>query len=185
MIEAPTIPALMREAARRFGDKPALMSAVDGAISFAELDREADRFARALIADGMAAGERSAIWAPNGWEWVAAAIGAQRAGGAIVPLNTRLRGGEVADMVRRAQVTRIVSTGEFLGRNYPAMLRPEPMPDVRRVIVLRSDAANGVEIGWDSFVALGEGQEPAVLAGREAAVSGTTVADIMFTSGTT
>lgn len=185
MIEAPTIPALMREAARRFGDKPALMSAVDGAISFAELDREADRFARALIADGMAPGERSAIWAPNGWEWVAAAIGAQRAGGAIVPLNTRLRGGEVADMVCRAQVTRIVSTGEFLGRNYPAMLRPEPMPDVRRVIVLRSHAANGVEIGWDSFVALGEGQEPAVLAGREAAVSGTTVADIMFTSGTT
>src|SRR5437773_2094527 len=122
----------MREAARRFGDKPALMSTSDGPTSFAELDRHADGFARALIADGMAPGERTAIWAPNQWEWVAAAIGAQRARGAIVPLNTRLRGGEVADMVRRARVTRIVSVGEFLGHSYPEMLRAESMPEVRR-----------------------------------------------------
>lgn len=180
-----TIPGLLREAARRYGDKPALVSSVDGATGFATLDRQADAFARALIADGMAPGERTAIWAPNQWEWVAAAVGAQRAGGAIVPLNTRLRGGEVADIVRRASVTRIVSVGDFLGRNYPEMLRSETMPGLRRVIVLRSIAAQGTEIGWDAFLARASGQDAALLAAREAGVTPSTIADIMFTSGTT
>ncbi len=182
-----TIPALLRAAARRYGDKPALACASDGATGYMALDAAADRFAKALVGDGMAQGERIGIWAPNMWEWVAAAAGAQRGGGAIVPLNTRLRGGEVADIVRRADITRLVSVGDFLGRHYPDMLRGESMPALRRTIVLRADPTRlaGPEEAWDAFLARGESVDDAALAAREAAVTPDTIADIMFTSGTT
>jgi len=182
-----TIPALMRDAARRFGDRPALVSSKDGPISYRELDRQADLVARALIADGAMPGDRAAIWAPNMWEWVAAAIGIQRAAGVVVPLNTRLRGGEVADIVRRGDIRRLFVIGDFLGRSYPAMLDGEHMPSLRRRVVLR--AAPGESgppaLAWQDFVALAENTAPAALAEREATVTPDTLADIMFTSGTT
>lgn len=182
-----TIPALLRAAAKKFGNKAALSSVADGAVSFATLDAQADRVARALLADGMAHGERTAIWAPNMWEWVAAAAGTQRVGGIIVPLNTRLRGGEVADIVRRANITRLFSVGDFLGRHYPDMLRGEDMPGLRRTIVLRTDPSRpvGIEEDWERFLASGDATPDALLQERAAAVTPDSIADIMFTSGTT
>lgn len=182
-----TIPALLRNAARRYGRKPALASAADGLIGFDALDREADKVARALLADGLKKGDRVGIWAPNMWEWVAAAAGAQRVGGVIVPLNTRLRGGEVADIVRRAHITRLFSVGDFLDRYYPDMLRGEPMPGLRRIIVLRADTAKlrGCEQDWHSFMAAGATVSETLLIERAAAVTPDDLADIMFTSGTT
>lgn len=121
------------------------------------------------------------------WEWVAATIGTQRAGGTMVPLNTRLKGGEVADIVRRSGVQRLFAIGDFLGRYYPAMLREEVMPALRRTIVLRvaPDQLGAGEVGWDAFLAGGATTSDAALAKREAGVTGDTISDIMFTSGTT
>lgn len=168
-----TIPALLRHAANLHKDRAALVSQSDGSISFADLDRRADDFAKALIADGMQPGERTGIWAPNMWEWVAAAVGTQRAGGAIVPLNTRLKGGEVADIVRRARIDRLVSVGDFLGRRYPEMLHGEMMPDLRRLIVLRAgpDQLGGIDESWDHFVARGAAVDLARVAERDAGVT--------------
>lgn len=182
-----TIPALLREAASLHGDRAALVSTSDGEIGYRELDRRADEVAKALIADGAVPGDRAAIWAPNMWEWVAATIGIQRAGGTMVPLNTRLKGGEVADIVRRAGIQRLFAVGDFLGRYYPAMLRGETMPQLRRIIVLRgrADQLGPIEESWDGFVARGASTSDAALAEREAGVTPDTVSDIMFTSGTT
>lgn len=182
-----TIPALLRDAARRHGDRPALVSQVDGAITFRELDRQADLVAKALIADGAVPGDRTAIWAPNMWEWVAAAVGIQRAHGVMVPLNTRLKGGEVSDIVRRGTISRLVTIGPFLGKYYPEMLKGEDMPGLRRRIVLRAtpDQLGPDEIRWEDFLALAEQTSDAQLAEREAGVTPDTLADIMFTSGTT
>lgn len=182
-----TIPAILRDAARRYRDRPALVSTKDGPTSYAELDRRADLVARALIADGVQPGERAAIWAPNMAEWMAATVGIQRAGGVMVPLNTRLKGGEIADIVRRARVTRLFSIGDFLGRYYPEMLRSESMPELRRIIVLRAKPGQpgGIEESWDDFLGRGNACTDARLAEREAQVTPDTIADIMFTSGTT
>jgi acyl-CoA synthetase (AMP-forming)/AMP-acid ligase II len=182
-----TIPSLMRDRAARYGDRAALVSQTDGAISFRELDRQADLVAKALIADGAQPGDRAAIWAPNMWEWVAIAIGIQRAAGVLVPLNTRLKGGEVSDVVRRGAITRLFSIGSFLGRYYPAMLKDEDMPGLRRRIILR---ATPVELGQDEvrfedFLAGADQCSDAALAEREAMVQSDSLSDIMFTSGTT
>ena len=156
-------------------------------MSYRELDRQVDLVAKALIADGALPGDRTAIWAPNMWEWVAAAIGIQRAGGTMVPLNSRLRGGEVADIIRRGKIQRLFVIGDFLGRYYPQMLRTETMPEIRRRIVLRArpDQLGQGEERWVDFLAKAAQISDAALAEREAGVSPDTVADIMFTSGTT
>jgi len=182
-----TIPALMRHAAARRGDHPALVSQIDGAISYRELDRQADLVAKALIADGAQPGDRAVIWAPNMWEWVAIAIGIQRAAGVMVPLNTRLKGAEVSDIVRRGAIVRLFSIGNFLGRYYPVMLKDEAMPGLRRRIILRArpDELGEGESRFEDFMALAEGISDAQLAEREAIVTPDTLADLMFTSGTT
>ena len=81
----PTIPAMVRDAARRFGDADAV---VDG-------DRRIDvrrrwrgrsptRRARSC-ACGVEPGDRVAVWAPNSLEWIVAALGVTTAGARARP----------------------------------------------------------------------------------------------------
>jgi acyl-CoA synthetase (AMP-forming)/AMP-acid ligase II len=123
-----TIPALMRDAAARYGDRAALVSHADGAMSFRDLDRQADLVAKALLADGAQPGDRAAIWAPNMWEWVAVAIGIQRAAGVMVPLNTRLKGGELADIIRRGQIKRYSPSARSLADIIRTCCATKPCP---------------------------------------------------------
>jgi HIP---CoA ligase len=120
----------------------------------------------------MASGQRVAIWAPNRTEWIAAAIGAQRAGGVIVPLYARLSGAEIGEIMDRAAVSILVTTGELLGQlSGDARVRP------RRTVRLDQD--------WSDYLASGADQSDEVLQRRECEVSGESPSDIMFTSGTT
>jgi acyl-CoA synthetase (AMP-forming)/AMP-acid ligase II len=43
-----------------------------------------------------------AIWAPNCAEWVVALLGLQSVGAVLVPLNTRYKGVEAADILGAA-----------------------------------------------------------------------------------
>ncbi len=54
-----------------------------------------------MIAAGCRSGDRVAIWAPNGLGWIVAALGAQCAGAAIVPINTRWKGARGGVRARR------------------------------------------------------------------------------------
>ena len=96
---ARTIPQLVREAAAQHGERIFLE---DGPVrlSFAGFSDAVQSAARGFLAAGIAPGDRVAIWAPNLWEWVVAAAGAQTAGGVLVPLNTRLKGREAGIILR-------------------------------------------------------------------------------------
>ena len=54
------------------------------------LDGCVDRLARGLRHAGLARGDRAAIIADNGPEWIAAALAVIRAGGVVVPLDVQL-----------------------------------------------------------------------------------------------
>ena len=188
-----TVPRLVEDAALRHGSAEAL---VDGELrlTYAQLAEEVDRYARAFMASGVAAGDRVAVWAPNCAEWMLAALGLLRAGGVLVPLNTRFKGGEAAYIIRNAGASTLVTVRGFLGVDYPALLAGQDTGDLARIILLRdehddgrSDAA-GVTVpvtGLDAFLAAGEGVDPADVAARAAAVRSDDISDLIFTSGTT
>ncbi|MDR0244036.1 MAG: FadD3 family acyl-CoA ligase [Burkholderia sp.] len=173
---------MLAESARRYAERPAI---VDDrvAISYTALHHEARRAARALIALDVQPGERVAIWAPNLHEWIVAALGIHLAGAALVPLNTRLKGQEAADILARSRTRVLISIGEFLGVRYPDMLDGYAIPSLRHTVVLR-DAQAGAA-GWDAFLACADATPEAVLDARIAAITPDTPSDVLFTSGTT
>ena len=74
-----------------------------GRFSFDELSARVEATTRGMLAAGVAPGDAVAIWAPNCWEWVVALLALQSAGGVLVPLNTRYKGREAADILRRSR----------------------------------------------------------------------------------
>ena len=96
-----TIARLVRAAAERHGDRPAIVDG-DETLSFARLAGEVSLAARALLAAGIARGDRVALWAPNGWRWIVAALAVHSTGAALVPINTRFKGEEAAYVLAKS-----------------------------------------------------------------------------------
>src|SRR3954447_12818902 len=88
VMEAGTsLPALVRAAARRRPDAPAVIAGEER-LSWGQLDAAVDRAAAGYAALGLRPGDRAAIQLPNGVRWLCAALGALRAGLVVVPVNT-------------------------------------------------------------------------------------------------
>ncbi|MEY2425538.1 MAG: HIP---CoA ligase [Actinomycetota bacterium] len=168
-----SIPALVRDAAARFGDREALVDG-DRRLSWVELSAAVDRAAAACISAGLEPGDRAAIWAPNVGEWIEAALGVLAAGGVVVPVNTRFKGDEAAYVLNASQARLLFTIEGFLGTDYPAMLEGQDLPHLERTVVFRSPS-------WDEFLAADSGD----VDGRIAALGADDVSDLIFTSGTT
>ena len=165
-----TIPGVLREAAERFGDHPAYVEG-DRVVSYAELLRLVEATCEVYVGSGTGRGDRIVLWGPNSIDWAVAALAVSYAGAVLVPVNSRYVGAEVADVVARTGARLVVVHDGFLGRDQVGELR---------------DA--GVDPGTITTLA------DLVAAARQCA--GTrheelspddpdSVADILFTSGTT
>ena len=181
---ASTIPAATAAAANAH---PQLLAVDDGATryTFAELAEAARTFAAALVVTGVGRGDRVSIWAPNSAEWVVAALGVFEAGAVLVPVNTRFKGAEAADVVRRSSARVLVTVTDFLGADYVAMLRGAgELPDLETVVVVRGPATGGT-LAWADLLARVTPEARAEVARRVAALGPDDPSDILFTSGTT
>jgi long-chain acyl-CoA synthetase len=87
-VEVSEVPvdALLRDAARRYPDRTALIF-FGAKTSYAELDRAADRFAHVLTGMGIGKGDRVSLHLPTSPAFVIAFMGAMRAGAIAVPMN--------------------------------------------------------------------------------------------------
>ena len=177
-----TLPALCRQAADTYGDLSFIEDG-DTVLSYRDFDAQRRRVAKALIAAGVAKGDRIMIWAPNTWEWFAAAMGITSVGGVMVPVSTRFRAGEVADLVERSGARLIFSVGEFLGQYYPDMLTPQTRALLDDVIVFQG--ARAPDRDWNDFLTQGDNVSDAELEAREAEIGPDDLCDMLFTSGTT
>jgi len=171
-----TIPHLAAAAAERRGDALALIED-DIRWTWEQLWRESRAAASSMLDAGVGAGARVAIWAPNSRHWIVAALGAMTCGAAIVPLNTRLKGREAGDILRRTRSCLLVTVDEFLGCDYPSLLAQEQLPDLGRTVRIGTD--------WDEFVAEGRGPDDPRVDAELAALQPDQISDILFTSGTT
>ncbi|HET7666677.1 MAG TPA: 3-((3aS,4S,7aS)-7a-methyl-1,5-dioxo-octahydro-1H-inden-4-yl)propanoate--CoA ligase FadD3 [Mycobacterium sp.] len=177
--ELRTVPAALERMARQLPKHDALVSP-DRRFTFAQLREEARRAAAAMIALGVAPGDRVAIWSPNTWHWVVACLAIHHAGGVVVPLNTRYTAGEATDVLARTAAPLLVAMGRFLGADRVSTLPAEKLPDLRHVVRVPVEADDGT---WDEFMAGGTDLD--AVDARAAAVRGDDVSDILFTSGTT
>ncbi|WP_027929032.1 class I adenylate-forming enzyme family protein [Amycolatopsis thermoflava] len=102
---------LIRRAGRQFGTAPALIDG-DRAVSFAEFDELTDRLGNALLARGLAAGDRVAVLMPNGIDGVVVYYALAKAGLVRVPLNSRETAHELAYKIEDSQARALVHAGE-------------------------------------------------------------------------
>ena len=153
----PSIPAMLDAAAQRFGGKLAIEDG-HSRFTFAELLEEARSFGAALVAVGVEPGDRVAIWTCNSVEWVVAMLGSSLAGGVLVPVNTRFKGGEAADILTRSRARVLVTATDFLGTDYVEMLRSTgaELPDLATIVVARGRAPDDAE-SWAGFLRTGHG----------------------------
>ncbi|MDE2436545.1 MAG: FadD3 family acyl-CoA ligase [Sphingomonadales bacterium] len=172
----PTIPHAAMAAAARWGAAPAVIERGE-TWTFAELWHRSRAAASALLTRGIAAGDRVAVWAPNSREWIVAAIAVMTCGATVVTLNTRLKGREAGDILRRTSTRLLFTVEGFLGIDYPALIADQDLPDLAHVVLL--------DTGFDAFVAGGRGADDPAVDDALAAIDADTVSDILFTSGTT
>jgi HIP---CoA ligase len=118
-----TIPAAVASAARDFGAVTAVAEPGGPQLTYAELHERVAAIAGTLIAEGIAPGDRVALWSPNTHHWVLAALGALCAGATLVPVNTRFTGPEALDVVGRSGARALIVAGRFLGTDRLAALR--------------------------------------------------------------
>jgi len=179
-----SIPAMAADAAARFGDAIAVVDG-DERVSFTELVDTARRTTAALMESGIAAGERVAIWSPNRYEWLVAALGTLGAGAAVVPVNTRFKAEEVRYILARSGARAVFTVGDFLGTDYAATvadLRGD-LPDVQ--VVVGFDEPSKADHSLDAFLRAGDAVDAATVDARWRAVQGGDISDVLFTSGTT
>ncbi|MFJ3903191.1 FadD3 family acyl-CoA ligase [Streptomyces sp. NPDC090025] len=186
-MEHGSIPELVRWAAKRYGPGEAV---VEGRtrLSYAELGARVERASAACLASGVRAGDRVAIWAPNTLDWIVAALGAVGAGAVLVPLNTRFKGTEAADVLARSRARLLFVTGTFLGTSYVASLRRAgaELPDLRRVVVFSDTVPDDpAYTTWKAFLAEGDTVSAEQVRARADAVAPSDPSDIIYTSGTT
>ncbi|ANH37071.1 Long-chain-fatty-acid--CoA ligase FadD13 [Nocardioides dokdonensis FR1436] len=183
MTQPQTVPAALRAAAAAHADRAAV---VDGAttLSFRDLHAAVRDTARGYVALGLEPGDTVCLWAPNTWEWVVAGLAVTYAGGVLVPVNTRYKGEEVADIVERSGARLCVVADGFLGRSQVEELRTAlpGMGRVTAIVSIGTTPAAGTT-AFSSLPDLGAG-----VSGIDAIATGVgadDIADILFTSGTT
>ena len=174
-----TIPGVLDRISVEFSDHPALVTD-DRTLTYSELKTEIRRAAAAMIALGVHAGDRVAIWSPNTWHWVVACLATHYAGAVVVPLNTRYTAGEASDILARTEAPLLIGMGRFLGSDKTTELDRAALPALRHVVRIPIEDADGT---WDEFVA--RGTDLAAADARAAALTPDDVSDILFTSGTT
>jgi acyl-CoA synthetase (AMP-forming)/AMP-acid ligase II len=176
---------MLRSGAEQFGGSLAIE---DGPtrFTFAELDDGAVSFGAALVATGVEPGDRVAIWTCNSVEWVVAMLGASLVGAVLVPVNTRFKGGEAADILRRSRARVLVTATDFLETDYVAMLRATgaALPDLTTTVVAQGRAADDTE-PWADFLGRATAAGRVIVDQRRDRLGPDDPSDILFTSGTT
>ncbi len=160
----------------RVRENPEVAFAIQGArrMSYREAGAEANRLANAIVAAGVAPGERVALLSKNSIEHALFYYACSKAGAALVPLNYRLAPPEWAYIVNDAGARLLFAQGPLAKALAPA--RGE-LRSVKRCVAL-----DGAEAGYEGlarFVGAAPTTPPAVDVDESAD------AYQMYTSGTT
>jgi len=176
-----TIDANFRATVTAHPDREALVVRHQGVRwSYTELDAEIDRLARALLASGLAVGDRVALWAPNRYEWVLAQYATARIGVIMVCINPAYRTHELEFALNQSGSVMLLAAPEFKTSNYRQMWADvaEQCPEIREAIFFDDPT-------WDALLERAERATSDEVKERSESLVNTDPINIQYTSGTT
>jgi amino acid adenylation domain-containing protein len=175
------IQALFEAQARRQPDADAV-AYEEQVLSYAELNRRANRVAHRLLALGVRPDDRVALYTDRGLAMVIGLLGILKAGGAYVPLDPAYPANRLAYMLADSAPVAVVTESALLaGESLPGV--PETMP----VLVVDALDDEAVMSGAPAFVPAPMAM-PALMPEHNPVVEGITtrhLAYVIYTSGST
>jgi long-chain acyl-CoA synthetase len=192
-VDIPRIPAhhLLRSSVRRFPNQTAIY--FEGAkISYRKLNHEANRFANALLAQGLGKGARVVLLLPNTPQMVVGFYGALKAGAAIVLIPPMTEPEELIRQIKDADASALITLSIWSGlakqiqrdAGIPHVVLTDPADYLPLPKYLVSRWRNrGLEVSnslhWNRWLAAQSDKSPAV------EVQPDDLAVIIYTGGTT
>ena len=175
-----TIGENLRRTVERYPDRDALVvRSQDYRASYRQLWDQTTRLARALLARGIAKGDRVGIWAPNRYEWVVTQYATARIGAILVNVNPAYKARELEHVVTQSGLRLLLQARGFRTTDYTAILDGvrARCPALTQVVVIDDD--------WETLLAEAPAASDAALAAREASLAFDDPINIQYTSGTT
>jgi fatty-acyl-CoA synthase len=176
-----TIGASLERTVAQHGDREALVVRhQDLRLTYAELNGQVDRLARALLAAGLEKGDRLGIWAPNCAEWVLVQFASAKAGVILVNVNPAYRTSELEYALDHSGCRMLIAAREFKGSDYVAMVeevRPQ-LDTLERVVHLDTPV-------WEELLAEADNTPAETLEARQRELDFDDPINIQYTSGTT
>ena len=175
-----TIGANLRRTVERFAGREAIVVCSQGyRATYQELWDATTRLAKALLARGIAKGDRVGVWAPNRHEWVVIQYATARIGAILVNVNPAYKARELEYVVTQSGLRLLLLSHRFRQTDYTEILsevRPR-CETLDEVVVL--------DHGWEALLDEGTTISDQVLGAREASLAFDDPINIQYTSGTT
>ena len=117
--------------------------------SYTKMNDDVDRLARALLASGVAKGERVGIWSPNCAEWTLLQYATAKAGAVLVNVNPAYRSHELEFVVKQNGMRMLVTAPSDRNSGYVGMARRAlaECPELRELVFLPSPGGEELDAG--------------------------------------
>ncbi|MEU9987420.1 AMP-binding protein [Streptomyces sp. NPDC048045] len=170
-----TIGASLDRAVAAWPDREALVDVPSGRRwTYARFGADVEELAQALVASGVAKGDRVGIWAVNCAEWVLVQYATARIGAIMVNINPAYRTHEVEYVLKQAGISLLFASLAHRTSDYRSMVEQVRgrCPELREVVYIGDP-------GWQALLERGTGDAP------YAQLSCDDPINIQYTSGTT
>jgi fatty-acyl-CoA synthase len=146
-------------------------------LTFRQWNERACRLANALLALGLAKGDRVAVLAYNCVEWMEIYVAMAKAGLVAVPINFRLLGPEIQYIAENAEASAFIVQDDLVER-VEEIRAALPIPTTNYIHFGRPESPSGYR-SYEELIARASASEPAIEVHPEDAWT------LMYTSGTT
>ena len=199
-----TLPGFIREVTTRFAAHEALVQPGPGGTverwSYGDLWDHSVEVAKALVASGLAKGERVGVLMTNQAEFLSAVFGCALAGGTVVPLSTFSTPHELEYLLASSACSFLLLERHVLKKDFarilcelePAIASAAPgrlaslkFPFLQHLVVTGNSTASGAIESWDRFLTRGAEVPLARVEARAETVQPADPGVLFFSSGST
>src|ERR1043166_8822233 len=118
-----TIGENLRRTCERFPDREAVVVRSQGyRATYRALWEQTTTLARALMASGVAKGDRVGVWSPNRFEWVITQFATARIGAILVNINPAYKTSELRYALTQSGISLLIHAKAFRASDYVSMV---------------------------------------------------------------